>query len=140
MVYPSRSICSSDLLFFLISKCSLEEKGMLSISIFLLRTQLSLPRAHCVMLSRLLTCSEPVSSPRAMVPNWRILCSLLFVGGAVTGRGKRKLLSCFNSYKMHCHWWWPRILYIIRMPRLYLTWVILGTMQFCTHTDFEPMV
>lgn len=41
---------------------------------------------------------------------------------------------------MHCHWWWPSILHIMRMLRMYLTWVILGTMEFCTHVDFEPMV
>lgn len=52
---PAGASCSSDLLFFLISKCILEEKGMLSLSI-LLRTHSSLPLAHCVMLGRLLIC------------------------------------------------------------------------------------
>lgn len=94
---PAGASCSSDLLFFLISKCILEEKGMLSLSIFLLRTHPTLPPAHCVMLGRLLTCSESISSPRIVVLNWRILCSLLSVGETVTGRGKRELLSCFSS-------------------------------------------
>lgn len=56
----------SDLVFLLISKGILEEKGKLFFTIFLLWAHASVPPACCVTLGRLLNCSE--SSLRITVP------------------------------------------------------------------------